>query len=246
MEKREQRFFIAYLIWAVVELVAQLYRENHPIAHGVVKSILMPILIALVATTPRPIGIKIRLLLLTSLFFSWAGDVLLIFDDINLVPALSDRETFFMAGLGGFLVAQVLYIVIFTLHSKRNEKRSVLIRQPLIAVVMLIVSGIIFKELFFESENGVPNHMTVPVLLYGVALTGMVLSALNRRGRTHELSFWLVSFGAFSFLLSDTLIAFDHFHTPIDGMYVMTTYMIAQGTIVLGLLLHAERAPQKL
>jgi hypothetical protein len=28
-------------------------------------------------------------------------------------------------------------------------------------------------------------------------------------------------------------------------MYVMTTYMIAQGTIVLGLLLHAERAPEK-
>lgn len=241
MEKREQRFFIAYLIWAVVELVMQLFRNDHPIAHGVVKSFLMPILIALVATTPRPIGMKVRLLLLISLFFSWAGDVLLIFDDINLVPALSDRETFFMAGLSGFLVAQVLYIVIFTLHSKRNEKRSVLIHQPFIAVVMLVVSGIVLKELFFESENGVPNHMVVPVLLYGVALTGMVLSALNRSRRTNELSFWLVSFGAFSFLLSDTLIAFDHFHTPVDGMYVMSTYMIAQGTIVLGLLLHAER-----
>ena len=245
MEKREQRFFIAYLIWAVVELVAQLYREDYPVAHGVVKSILMPILIALVATTPRPIGRQARILLLTSLVFAWGGDVLLIFDDINLIPKQSNRDAFFMSGLGSFLVAQLLYIVLFTLHSKRNEKRSVLIRQPFIIPVMLVVSGIILKELFFESENGVPNHMTVPVLLYGVALTGMVLSALNRRGRTHELSFWLVSFGAFSFLLSDTLIAFDHFHTPIDGMYVMTTYMIAQGTIVLGLLLHAERAPQK-
>ncbi len=241
MEKREQRFFIAYLVWAVVELIMQLFREDHPIAHGVVKSILMPILIALVATTPREIGTKARVLLLTSLVFAWAGDVLLVFDDTKLIPEPGSRDVFFMAGLGSFLAAQLLYIILFTLHSKRNEKRSVLIRQPFIIPVMLVVSGIILKELFYESENGVPDHMVVPVLVYAVALTGMVLAALNRRRRTHELSFWLVSFGAFSFLLSDTLIAFDHFHTPVDGMYVMTTYMIAQGTIVLGLLLHKER-----
>jgi uncharacterized membrane protein YhhN len=236
MGKLEQRFFVAYLAWAILEMVAQIFKESYPVVHGVVKSGLMPILILMVVVTPRLPNLKIRMLLLASLIFSWGGDVLLIFDDINLVPKLEERMNFFKAGLASFLIAQLIYIVLFAMHSKHNNKRSLVMRRPFILVVMAVVTGVIFLEIKDTAQD-----LIVPVVVYTIALLGMVISALNRRGRTNEVSFWLVAFGAFAFLLSDTLIAFDHFHTPIDGMYIMTTYMFAQGAIVLGLLNHSDR-----
>lgn len=238
MGKLEQRFFIAYLAWVIVELFMQLVKDSYPLAHGIVKSGLMPILIGLVLFTAKFTNVKIRLLLLASLVFAWAGDVLLLFDDPNLNY---DREFYFKAGLGSFFMAQVLYIFIFSLHSKKNNKRALVLRRPIILLVMLLVTGIILFEIRETAED-----LLIPVLAYTFALLGMVISALNRRGRTNDVSFYLVVFGAFSFLLSDTLIAFDHFHTPIDGMYVMATYMFAQGMIVMGLLFHKDRFVEEL
>lgn len=196
----------------------------------------MPILIALVVTTPRFPNYRIRLLLMASLVFAWAGDILLLFDDILLVPGEDDRVVYFKAGLASFLVAQFLYIVIFSKHQKKNNKRSLVARRPMILLIMLIVTGMVLNEVKDSAGD-----LIVPILVYTLALLGMVVSALNRRGRTNEISFWLVVLGAFSFLLSDSLIAIDHFHTPIDGMYIMATYMFAQGCIVTGLMAHSER-----
>ncbi len=238
MGKLEQRFFIIYLAWTIVELFMQLVKDSYPLAHGIVKSGLMPILIVLVIVTPKFTNVKMRMLLLTSLIFAWGGDILLLFDDPNLD---FDRELFFKAGLGSFFVAQVLYIFIFAIHSKKNNKRALVLRRPIILLVMLLVAGIILFEI-----RDTAGDLLIPVLAYTFALLGMVISALNRRGRTNDVSFWMVVLGAFSFLLSDTLIAFDHFHTEIDGMYVMATYMFAQGMIIMGLLFHKDRFVEEL
>lgn len=238
MGKIEQRFFIIYLAWTIVELFMQLVKDSYPLAHGIVKSGLMPILIVLVIVTPKFTNVKMRMLLLASLIFAWGGDILLLFDDPNLD---FDRELFFKAGLGSFFVAQVLYIFIFAIHSKKNNKRALVLRRPIILLVMLLVAGIILFEI-----RDTAGDLLIPVLAYTFALLGMVISALNRRGRTNDVSFWMVVLGAFSFLLSDTLIAFDHFHTEIDGMYVMATYMFAQGMIIMGLLFHKDRFVEEL
>lgn len=238
MGKLEQRFFIVYLIWVIIELFMQLFKDSYPLLHGVVKSGLMPILIALVAVTPKFSNFRFRLLLLAALVFAWGGDVLLLFDDPNLD---FDRVFFFKAGLGSFFVAQVLYIFVFKMHSKKNDKRSLVLRRPIILLVMLLVAGIIIFEI-----RDTAGELLIPILVYTFALLGMVISALNRRGRTNEVSFWMVVIGAFSFLFSDTLIAFDHFHTEIDGMYIMATYMFAQGMIIMGLLFHKDRFVEEL
>ena len=156
MGKLEQRFFIAYLAWVIVELFMQLVKESYPLAHGIVKSGLMPILIGLVLFTGKFTNVKIRLLLLASLVFAWAGDVLLLFDDPNLNY---DREFYFKAGLGSFFLAQVLYIFIFSLHSKKNNKRVLVLRRPIILLVMLLVTGIILFEIRETAED-----LLIPVL----------------------------------------------------------------------------------
>ncbi len=238
MGKTEQRLFIAYLIWVIIEMIMQFWKDDFPVLHGVVKSGLMPILMALVAVTPKFTNVKVRMLLLGSLLFAWAGDVLLLFDD----PYFSDRPfLWFQAGLGSFLVAQILYIFVFSVHSKQNNKRSVLLRHPFIAVTLVAVAVIMLRQLWTPAlEEG----MLTPILLYTVALMGMVAAALNRRGRTNDFSFALVLLGALSFLVSDALIALDHFVYEVHGLYIMATYMFAQGFIVCGLMFHNTRFDQ--
>lgn len=227
MNKNERILIQVYLLWVIVELVLQLYREELPGMHGLFKGGLMPILILFVSFSDAFQKWAVRLLLLASLVFAWAGDLFLLYDY---------DERFFLAGAASFFMAQLLYVGVFHLHSKRNEKRSLLLRRPLVPLTLLGFFIVVLRQVYFDLGT-----MELPVLAYSAALYAMLLAALNRRGRTNELSFWLVAFGALSFVFSDALIALDRFDDPIHPFYIMSTYTLAQGLITLGLVLHKER-----
>jgi uncharacterized membrane protein YhhN len=57
--------------------------------------------------------------------------------------------------------------------------------------------------------------MKIPVLIYAAVLTGMVLVALFRFGKTSSSSFALVFGGAILFMISDSLIAINKFLEPL-------------------------------
>jgi len=63
--------------------------------------------------------------------------------------------------------------------------------------------------------------------------------ALNRSGRVADISFKLVFVGSLLFLLSDSMIAFNKFHSdiPLAGFLIMITYIAAQYLIMRGLIL---------
>jgi uncharacterized membrane protein YhhN len=80
---------------------------------------------------------------------------------------------------------------------------------------------------------------------YAAVLVTMVIVALFRYGRTTAASFGLVFGGAVLFMISDSLLAMNKFHAPIQqaGLLIMITYCVAQGLIAEGMLKH-EAGPR--
>jgi len=163
---------------------------------------------------------------LLAFFFSWLGDNFLMFSDRN--------EMFFYAGVGAFFCAQLAYIITFIRYGEKGGK-GFLQKNPWITVFFLAYgAGILF--LLFPGLDG----MMKPVIaIYAISLIMMSMMALNRSGRVGALSFRLVFLGSLFFLISDSMIALNKFHSalPQAGFLIMITYITAQYMIMRGLIL---------
>jgi uncharacterized membrane protein YhhN len=175
----------------------------------------------LIMTKPQPL----RWLVVLAFFFSWAGDLLLMFG--------WKSEMFFFAGVGGFFLSQVTYIQVFRKFGISNGK-GLIARKPLMILPFLIYFVCIFLYLY-PSISGV---MIPVVALYAISLIGMSVAAFNRNGLVDKQSFWLLFGGSLFFVTSDSLLAINKFAIPIpnEGFFVMSTYMLAQYLIMMGLL----------
>lgn len=169
---------------------------------------------------------------LLAFFFSWTGDIFLMFSGGY------DNESFFFAGVGGFFIAQITYILVFLLNAENNIK-GLLLRNPL-WIIPLAGYGVLICWVLFPRLEGV---MVPVILVYAVSLVGMSLAALNRRDRVNFSSFRLVFAGSLFFVASDSMIAIDKFHTEIPhaGFLIMVTYITAQYLIMRGLILERSR-----
>jgi uncharacterized membrane protein YhhN len=167
------------------------------------------------------------LVLMVAMFFSWVGDVLLMFSGAG----------FFLAGLGGFLVAHIFYVMAYRQH-KRTEGDGLHGVQKVRYAFPVILAGTGLLVILMP----VLGDMTIPVALYAAVLVVMVLTALFRFGHTNLRSFWMVFAGATLFMISDSTIAINKFLQPIpqSGLLIMSTYMAAQWLIVEGLIRHQE------
>lgn len=168
---------------------------------------------------------KFAFLMQLGFFFSWVGDLLLMFEEID--------PLFFILGLIAFLLTHLFYIFAFGLN------KSGFIRQrPYWAVLFALLGAIMYYLLF-------PNLdvLAVPVLVYTCTIVLMVIFALNRKNNVSESSFQLVFFGAIIFMASDSLLAFNKFLTPIpySGLFIMGTYITAQYMIMKGGIAHLRR-----
>lgn len=195
---------IAYFILLVIEI----WLSENQIKLGIyiTKPLLMPFLMFL--------GMRHQLknkILYLALFFSFLGDVFLMFD----------KEIFFLLGLGSFLLAQLSYIKLFGLH--KNLK--------IIPSLIFAVYSVTYISIL---KPALPNGMLIPVVLYCISLTLMGISALNRNILTK--GYFAVLIGAILFIISDSIIAYTKFLNPIafSSFWVMSTYGIAQWLIVKG------------
>ena len=163
---------------------------------------------------------------LIAFFFSWLGDNFLMFSGSN--------ELFFFAGVGAFFFAQVTYIFIYSNYSESRGKGYVQ-KNPWISIFFLAyIAGMLI--LLFPGMEG----MMKPIIaVYALSLIAMSMMALNRSGRVGDSSFKLVFVGSLLFLLSDSMIAFNKFHSaiPLAGFLIMLTYISAQYLIMRGLIL---------
>lgn len=165
--------------------------------------------------------------LLAGLFFSWIGDVALMYDHL--------RSFYFIIGLGAFLVAHILYIVSYT---RASHEKSPHYRTGWVVVSSILVVLFGAALLYFLTPHLGP--LKLPVYLYASILVLMVLVALFRLGKTNSASYWHVLSGAIVFMISDSILAVNKFVAPIyaAGIFIMLTYITAQYLIVKGITYH--------
>lgn len=208
-----------FFIILMIEILAEIFVENiGPTLIYATKPLLMPLLMYYYYQHTKNNFQTFDKIILGALFFSWWGDNF-------LMPAYSDISLpfNFLAGLGSFLVAHLLYIPAF-LTTERTEK-SILLKRPWLALpIVLLVFGLIS----FLMNAAHPNFiaMKVPVIVYASVIMIMVLTALNRYGKVSQESFQWVTIGAIMFMVSDSFIALSRFSGLFEGMENLTRILI--------------------
>jgi len=106
----------------------------------------------------------------------------------------------------------------------------------MLAAILIILFVVGLLTLIYPNLN----EMKIPVIIYALVISLMLWSSIIRRGHTSQISFRLVFTGSIFFILSDTMLALNKFWQPlpVSGFLIMSTYMLAQYLIVLGLLKH--------
>ena len=209
-----------YLAATAVNLVANVLPSEE--LNRFTKPLLMPLLLFYIYR--RSIGNTTAkvLLLSVAILFSWFGDVVLMY---------KSNEAYFIAGIGLFLVAQITYVFVL---------RKATYQRPKIGLRSLLPFAAYAAVLFYVLLPA--GDFTIPIIVYGVVILLMALSAYSRRERTSHRSFQLAFIGSILCVLSDSILAINAFKTPIPyaGVFIMATYCAAQLLLVEGLLDHAD------
>lgn len=214
-------FLLAAFLFAVLEAFAlwKKIRGLEFIAKPAVMIMLFIYLLASVGLTGAPLWFGLGIL------FSLAGDVFLLWLD-----------RFFLFGLVSFLIGHIAYVIGF------NSPTSTLSLWGLLLAVIIGMGGarIIRRILSGLVEKG-QARMRIPIAAYGAVISLMLLSAMLKLtdpawGAGASL---LVALGAFLFFLSDIVLAWNKFVTPIQngrmlniGMYHIGQILLAAGVVM--------------
>lgn len=116
---------------------------------------------------------------------------------------LLDKDRFFLHGLGAFLVGHLAYIAILAATSGVDWRA---------VGVGLLIAGTVLSRLW----HGLKPKLRAPVVLYALALAGMLGVALPAGTLP----------GVVMMLVSDTILAWNRFRTPLPrgDVLVMVTY----------------------
>jgi uncharacterized membrane protein YhhN len=210
---------IALAVAGAVNVAANLDPERWRRLVYATKPLLMPLLVVhYLAGTATP-----SVLVVAALVFGWLGDVFL------MLPV--GGEKMFMAGLGSFLVNQILYVVVFAMSIGPFHGRVFWLAAP---ASLFLVYGIVMYRVI---EKGL-GKMKGAVIVYMTAILAMGVTSLLRRAGHADAGFWLVLGGAASFIVSDSILAFDRFRRKLrfGQSLVMLTYVAGQALIVHGLM----------
>lgn len=159
-------------------------------------------------------------LLISALFFSWVGDVVLLFANQGVI--------YFIIGLVSFLIAHLFYIVLFS----KLQKVTTIKYKRFIPLVLLYLFGLL--SFLWEKLGG----MKIPVIIYALVISTMLLVAIKGYFTWNSKSGKLLLIGAVFFVLSDSILAINKFYMPIylSSFWIMFTYITAQFLIVKGVL----------
>lgn len=149
--------------------------------------------------------------ILLGLLFSLVGDVALLW------PA-----HYFLFGLAAFLCTHFAYLFAFTRDVRFPARPGVWL-----IYLASAASLYIFLLPFLHPE------MKLPLALYSMLLASMASQALGRFLIHRNRAARLAAFGAFFFMISDSLLALDRFYAPIPHaqLLILIPYYVAQWLI---------------
>lgn len=166
-----------------------------------------------------------------AIFFSFAGDILLMFE--------AQQPVFFMLGLSAFLLAHIFYILAYRQHQGESDDNALKGIQKIRFAFPIVLAGTGLIVVLYPSLG----DLKLPVVIYALVLIIMVLNAVFRYGRTSSTSFALVLGGSLLFMMSDALLAINKFFKPVASadFWIMSSYILAQFLIIKGLCVHVNQ-----
>ena len=217
LTKTDWKFIKIYLIILSAELLFTNI-SSLSVIHYITKPALLISLIVFFSKTSQNTPLFVKRFTFLALTFSLIGDILLMFTIKN--------PLYFTFGLAAFLIAHIMYIVVFLKDRRANKK-------GLFFLAAISLYGLIFLH-FLKPNLG---HLLTPVIIYVIAILGMVTTAFLRQRKGHETVYYLILAGAFLFLISDSILATNKFLFSIsfEHVLIMTTYGLAQLLLVLGI-----------
>ncbi|CAG9809048.1 unnamed protein product [Chironomus riparius] len=164
----------------------------------------------------EPRQVRHKRFLLTGLFFSLIGDIMLDYK--------AGGENAFAIGMASFAVAQIIYVISFGFKPLR----------PIIGLGFYAIGGSVIA-IIFKSFKGI---FIVAIPIYSLLLETMVWRAFARVINIKSLPQICCAIGALLFIISDSLIAVNMFLLPIHNaqVLIMITYYLAQLGITLSVL----------
>jgi len=210
-------WIILFLIILIVNLIA-VYAENEALEF-ISKPLLMPVLAIYLFVQTRSFISNLKPWIILALFFSWLGDILLMFE--------KNGSLFFLLGLSAFLLAQVSYIIFF--HGIR-------MREYIRGNALLLLAVVLYYAILIGLLSPYLGDMKLPVRIYGVVLSFMLMLAMHSVfGKNKSAGWWMMT-GAILFVGSDSLLAFNKFYAPFNyaGIIIILTYGLAQLFITYG------------
>jgi len=221
----EYIFLIIFIIVAIIEIFGE-FKENTKIIY-ISKPILMPLLIlfyifGVIETSSID---RVNWLIIVALIGGMGGDIFLM---------LKDEDKWFLPGMGSFLLNQIFYIISFFLSITDYTAFN-------LWGLFLIIPALLILVFTVPRFIGKTESMKIPVLIYMAAILLMHIAALLRiaDARLLGLPFVLIFIGSLSFIFSDASIAVNKWAGEFKNarVIIITTYIIAQFYIVLGVLL---------
>jgi len=143
------------------------------------------------------------------LFFALLGDVLSLFEN----------EYIYYFVIVSFMICQLSYTYVFY-----HERSGWIQKHPYVLLFFVFYALLLLSVLWSNLDE--------------LKTLGMGIMAINRRGNVSQKSYALVLSGAVLFIISDSLIAIDRYthNLPYEGISIMSIYMIAQYSLVIGYL----------
>jgi uncharacterized membrane protein YhhN len=224
MSQSASKIYVIYFLALAVELAA-LYFGLQTVQFFSKPSLMLILFVYFRANAQNFISQKNLIML--ALFFSWLGDIFLLFDKQN--PRL------FIFGLGSFLVAHLFYIVYFYQIRAKNAVKTRLNIPASAAVLIYVVS--LFALLAPKLGN-----LQIPVAVYTLALSIMLLASIHAFDFKNRDFAGICVAGTSLFVASDSLLAINRFYQPFAfaGVSIMLTYAVAQFLITVGALKNLE------
>lgn len=221
---RKQGIIIFFFVLLLVNIAAG--EAGSSLLQYISKPLLMPVLVLYFLFNVTGLQSPVRKWILLAIFFSWAGDVLLLFQE--------KMPDFFLFGLSAFLLAHVFYIIFFhQLRAGEGMKGRWGLAFP-----VAIYYGVLIRVL-----SPYLGDMQMPVIIYGLVISFMLVLALHMLySRNKEAGKWMAA-GAVLFVLSDSLLAVNKFYQSFSpaNMAIMLTYGAAQYLIAAGAAMYIRK-----
>ena len=206
--------FVTFLLAATLAIAANLLWPGQFWQYAALKS-LTTVLVIGHAWQRGTKGEPRRQALLIGLGLSLLGDIALLWPQQGFLP-----------GLVAFLLAHLAYLYAFTRRLRFGA-------WPLAFVAYALLAAAVLSVLW----PGVPSALRLPVLTYVLCLAAMAAQTASAwraaRGTAGEPLMRKAAIGGALFLLSDALLAFNRFHTPMaaSALWILASYWAAQWLI---------------